>query len=205
MTMTAAAPRSARVAAPRAAALTAAAGCTLLLLRPAVVAHVAHPAAALVALFLALAAVGMGWPSTPSRLLVRQFRISEPTHQKSFGVGPVILAVGIAAFAVGRVLSSGHPPTRAVGLALAANSLAAVAEEAFFRRFLFGLLEPYGAGLAIAGSAVLFAVVHVTVYGLWVLPVDLAAGALLSWQRWATGSWTVPAVTHVIANVLVVV
>lgn len=50
----------------------------------------------------------------------------------------------------------------------------------------------------------LFAVVHVTVYGAWVLPLDLAAGLVLSWQRWATGSWGVPAVTHVVANLLVV-
>jgi hypothetical protein len=46
--------------------------------------------------------------------------------------------------------------------------------------------------------------VHVTVYGAWVLPIDVAAGAILSWQRWATGSWAVPAITHVVANVLVV-
>jgi len=56
----------------------------------------------------------------------------------------------------------------------------------------------------LAGSAVLFAAVHVTVYGLWVLPLDLAAGLLLGWQRRATGSWAVPAVTHAVANLLVV-
>jgi hypothetical protein len=38
-----------------------------------------------------------------------------------------------------------------------------------------------------------------------VLPIDLAAGLVLSWQRWASGSWRVPAVTHVLANVLVVI
>ena len=54
------------------------------------------------------------------------------------------------------------------------------------------------------GSALLFALVHVTVYGWWVLPIDLAAGLVLSWQRWATVSWTVPPVTHLLANLLVV-
>jgi membrane protease YdiL (CAAX protease family) len=44
----------------------------------------------------------------------------------------------------------------------------------------------------------------VTVYGWWVLPIDIAAGLVLAWQRWATGSWKVPAVTHVLANLLVV-
>jgi hypothetical protein len=47
--------------------------------------------------------------------------------------------------------------------------------------------------------------VHVTVYGAWVLPIDVAAGLLFGWQRWATNSWSVPAATHVLANVLVVV
>jgi membrane protease YdiL (CAAX protease family) len=37
-----------------------------------------------------------------------------------------------------------------------------------------------------------------------VLPLDLAAGLLLGWQRQATGSWAVPAATHVVANLLVV-
>jgi membrane protease YdiL (CAAX protease family) len=59
--------------------------------------------------------------------------------------------------------------------------------------------------LAGLGSAALFAIAHVTVYGWWVLPLDLAAGLVLAWQRWASGSWAVPAVTHVVANLLVVI
>jgi hypothetical protein len=30
------------------------------------------------------------------------------------------------------------------------------------------------------------------------------AGLLLSWQRFASGRWTVPAVTHAVANLLAV-
>ena len=87
---------------------------------------------------------------------------------------------------------------------VAANSLAAVAEEAFFRRLCFALLLPAGAAWAVVGSAVLFAVVHLTTYGAWVLPLDLAAGLVFGWQRLASRSWRVPAVTHVIVNLLVV-
>ena len=58
--------------------------------------------------------------------------------------------------------------------------------------------------MAIVGSTVLFAAVHVSIYGIWVLPLDLAAGLLLGWQRATTGSWAAPAITHVIANLLVV-
>lgn len=117
----------------------------------------------------------------------------------------MVAAVGVAAFALGRVIGGGHPPVPFAARFIVLNTLAAVAEEAFFRRLLYGALERHGAALAVAGSTILFALVHVTVYGWWVLPIDLAAGLVLSWQRWATGSWTVPAVTHVVANVLVVI
>ena len=50
----------------------------------------------------------------------------------------------------------------------------------------------------------LFALVHLPAYGVVALPVDLGAGLLLSWQRWASGTWTVPAGTHAFANVLAV-
>jgi hypothetical protein len=42
----------------------------------------------------------------------------------------------------------------------------------------------------------------VTVWGAGVLPLDLAAGLLLSWQRAASGRWAVPAATHTVANLL---
>ena len=51
-------------------------------------------------------------------------------------------------------------------------------------------------------SAAAFAAVHLRGYGVWSLPVNLAAGALFGWQRWATGRWDSSAVTHAIANLL---
>jgi hypothetical protein len=62
----------------------------------------------------------------------------------------------------------------------------------------------FGAVVAIAGSALLFGLVHVPAYGLAALPVDVGAGLLFGWQRWASGTWTVPAATHAFANALVV-
>ena len=191
------------LSAPRAAAVAAFGGCAALVLRPVLLAHLSHPALVLAILFCALALVGIAWPTDLPRLSGREVRIANPTTRKSLGVAVPLLA-GVAAFALGRLVGGGHPPTAQIGVALLGNTLAAVAEEAFFRRFLYGVLAPYGAGVAIGGTAVAFAAVHVTVYGAWVLPIDLAAGALLSWQRWATGTWTLPAATHVIANLLVV-
>ena len=82
---------------------------------------------------------------------------------------------------------------------------AAVAEEALFRRFAYGHLRRFGVPAAIGGSALLFALVHIPSYGLAAFPVDLGAGLLFGWQRWAAGTWTVPAATHAAANLLAVI
>ena len=82
---------------------------------------------------------------------------------------------------------------------------AAVAEEALFRRLAYGRLLRFGVPVAIVGSALTFALLHVPLYGVAVLPIDLGAGLLLSWQRWASGTWTVPAATHAAANLLAVI
>ncbi|MDR7512393.1 MAG: CPBP family glutamic-type intramembrane protease, partial [Armatimonadota bacterium] len=89
--------------------------------------------------------------------------------------------------------------------AVAAALVAAVAEEAFFRRLLYGWLEPLGPIAAIGLAAIAFAAVHVPAWGPAALPVDLAAGVLFGWQRWASGTWTAPAATHVAANLLQVI
>ena len=148
------------------------------------------PTPALVLLFGGLLVLAVAWPVAGA-----------PAPERATAL--IVLGIGVLAFVAGRALAGGHapaPPTfRVLGLA----ALAAIAEEAFFRRLVFDVLTPGGAALSVVGSASLFAVAHVTVYGWWVLPLDLAAGLVLSWQRWASGRWSVPAVTHVIANVLV--
>lgn len=113
-----------------------------------------------------------------------------------------VVFVGMLAFAAVRALNS--TPLLPLGnAATGAGVVAAVAEELFFRRFLYGWwLSRWGAPMAIVGSSLAFAFVHVPLYGLSALPIDLGAGLLLGWQRWATGAWTAPAVTHVAANLL---
>jgi membrane protease YdiL (CAAX protease family) len=169
-------------------------GCAVLVARPLFLDSTVEA----VALFASLLAVGACWPSRVP------FRV-HPTRAIAPETGMVALAIGVTAFALGRVIGGGHPPVPFAARFILLNTLAAIAEEAFFRRLLYGALERHGAALAIGGSTVLFALVHVTVYGWWVLAIDVAAGLVLSWQRWATGSWTVPAATHVVANVLVVI
>ena len=172
---------------PHTAVFAVAAGCAVLVARPLIIDSTTD----VVVLFVAMLMVGVLWP----------LRTADPALR----AWPQIFVLGTAAFFIGRVLGGGHPPIPFAARFIALNTLAAVAEEAFFRRLAFGMLERHGAALAIVGSTVLFALVHVTVYGWWVLPIDLAAGLILSWQRWASGRWSVPAATHVLANVLVVI
>jgi membrane protease YdiL (CAAX protease family) len=177
------------VARPRLALLAGVAGCLLLVARPPLLNATTDARLTLTVLFGLLLVVAVAWPgiSTPSRSMV------------------MVTAVGVIAFAVGRLFGGGQPPAQLTLPIVALGSLAAVAEEAFFRRLVYGALLPNGPAVAVIGSALLFAVVHVTVYGFWVFPLDLAAGLVFGWQRWATGSWRASAVTHVVANLLVVI
>jgi len=116
----------------------------------------------------------------------------------------VPLGVGLLALAFARVAVAPAVPVTATAESAALSVLAAVAEEALFRGAAFRLLQRGGTWTAVVGSAALFALVHVPSYGWPVVPVDFGAGLLLSWQRLASGRWSVPAATHAAANLLAV-
>lgn len=120
---------------------------------------------------------------------------SAPAH-----VWVAFTAAGIAACAV---VGLGSPGVRTTAVGLGASIIAALAEEVVFRRTLYGWLAAHGAAVAIGAGAVAFALVHVPAYGWGVVPIDLGAGIVFGWQRWATGTWTAPAATHVAANLIV--
>jgi membrane protease YdiL (CAAX protease family) len=131
-------------------------------------------------------------------LAVRTVRANGPL---GWGVPLVLGLVGVAGAAVvGGPVADRRVGAVAAGLAL----LAAVAEEALFRKVLYDRLLRFGIVAAVVGSAVVFALVHLPAYGVAAMPVDLGAALLLSWQRYASGRWTVPAVTHAVANLLAV-
>jgi membrane protease YdiL (CAAX protease family) len=173
-------------------------GCGALASRTALAAATPHPTSVLVAMFCVLL---IGGAVLPLPAVAVDAPVADASGRARVSV--VVAIVGVAAFAIGRALVGGHAPMAFTGYAVATSTLAAVAEELWFRRLCYGLLLPAGPAFAICGSTVLFAVVHVATYGWWVLPLDLAAGALLGWQRSVSGSWAAPAVTHVIANLLV--
>ncbi len=173
------------------ATLAVIAGIALLLARPAVAAAPGG-AALVVAILVGLTAMSVAAPIAPSIRL-------------EASLAPLlVLVIGVVAVVATWLLPGARIPLPATGTAALSNSLAAVAEEAFFRRLMYGRLAPAGPVLAVVGSAVFFALIHIPLYGVAVFWVDLGAGLLFGWQRWASGRWDVPAATHVAANLLAV-
>jgi membrane protease YdiL (CAAX protease family) len=131
--------------------------------------------------------------------------ISVPVGRDRAHLSPLVgLLFGVAAVVATAWVAGPSNPSPWSAAALPLSLLAAVAEEALFRRVAYARLERFGAVVAVAGSALLFGMVHVPAYGLAALPVDIGAGLLFGWQRWASGTWTVPAATHAFANALVI-
>lgn len=117
---------------------------------------------------------------------------------------PIVLGLGLVSIAISAIVAGSPVPALWTSAALPLSLLAAVAEEALFRRVLYARLLRLGAVAAITITAVVFAVVHLPAYGTAAIPVDLGAGLLFGWQRWASGTWTAPALTHGAANLLAV-
>jgi membrane protease YdiL (CAAX protease family) len=211
-----------------------AASLAFLLLRPALGAARTYAVPLLAAGYLAMAAAALAADAGDGAALrgARASRGAWPRPDATPPLGRVLpLGVGLAAVAAAGVVAGPAPPQRVGAAAAGLALLAAVAEEALFRRLLYARLiglarrldarpDPrqrtaldrnararsarYGTVVAVLGSAALFALVHLPAYGTAALPVDLGAGLLLSWQRFASGRWTVPAVTHAAANLLAV-
>ncbi|MDQ3877444.1 MAG: CPBP family intramembrane metalloprotease [Actinomycetota bacterium] len=115
------------------------------------------------------------------------------------------IALGAAALLTSTALSVPIPARVLAITTLLLGTAAAVSEEALFRGLLYRRFERFGATVAVVVSAVIFAAIHIPLYGTSAWWVDLAAGLLFGWQRWATGSWGASAATHAFANVLAVV
>ena len=83
----------------------------------------------------------------------------------------------------------------------AVTILVATAEEVVLRGALFRALAD-GAGwiAALLGTSILFAVLHVPLYGWHVVPLDLGVGLFLGGLRLLTGGTVAPAVAHAVAD-----
>jgi membrane protease YdiL (CAAX protease family) len=79
--------------------------------------------------------------------------------------------------------------------------LVATAEELVLRGALFDATEhAWGAGVAVVATSLLFALIHVPLYGWHIVPLDLGVGLVLGGLRLVTGGVTAPAAAHAIAD-----
>ncbi len=154
-----------------------------------------RPSRGAMAVTVAVGLIGIIVPLAPQRK--RQTLIPR-TRSSSWWIA---LLLGMAAMVAVAMLPEAFSVPVGRSLVLA-SVVAAVGEEAFFRRLTYGWLARWGDALAISVTAAAFALVHVPAYGPQVLPIDFAAGLLFGWQRWMTGGWSAPALTHVTANLL---
>jgi membrane protease YdiL (CAAX protease family) len=159
---------------------------------------------------LALAARGVGYGATLVTATVGAAALLVPVAGAAAagasGTGRswwvAVAGIGVLAFAA--VRATALPiNTAAGGWTAGAATVAAITEEAFFRKLAYGWLERWGGPLvAVCGAALLFGAVHVPLYGTSAFPIDVGAGVLFGWQRWATKGWAASAATHVAANLL---
>jgi uncharacterized protein len=181
-----------------------------------------EPAAALFALLMLAAAGLAGWRPGRSRLTAGPGggpRMTAgpgggPRMTAGPGGGPRMAAglawgvLGAAGLVAGPAVLSLVSSRPAVGFPAAGFPLwavvvsgVAVAEEVLLRGALFAAVEEYaGTRAALVVTAVVFALVHVPLYGLTALPLDLAAGLWLGGLRIASGGVLAPASAHVIAD-----
>ena len=118
----------------------------------------------------------------------------------AIGAGGGAVLVGLA-LATRSGPIPGLSPAASFGPWAAATILVATAEELVLRGVLFeGLERGLGVTIAVIVTAVLFAVMHVPLYGWHVVPLDLGVGLWLAGLRLATGGVAAPAIAHTVAD-----
>lgn len=126
-------------------------------------------------------------------------------------IRPEAIAIGLAGAAVLVGLAIGA--SRLAGLPLRVvpqtdfawwaliTILVASAEELILRGVLFDAIgEAAGIGAAIVVTSLLFALIHVPLYGWHVVPLDFGVGIFLAGLRLASGSVAAPALAHIVAD-----
>ncbi len=83
-----------------------------------------------------------------------------------------------------------------------ATCLVAAGEEVVLRGVLFDALAARsGPAAAVGATSVVFALMHVPLYGWQVIPLDLGAGLWFAGLRLLTGGAAAPAIAHAVADV----
>lgn len=148
------------------------------------------PAGVVFALALLALAAGAGW------------RLGRPSPA-AVGVGVAGGLVLVAAWLTARTGAAVDlaPMNTAIAVWTPVVALIAVAEEVVLRGVLFNAVRGWGGdGSALAATTILFAAMHVPLYGVGALPLDLAVGLLLGGLRVVSGGVLAPAIAHVLAD-----
>ena len=147
------------------------------------------PAGAIFAIaLLALAAVS-GW--RPGKLRLRSLAAG--------GAGAAVLCLPVLVRHGGTLTSAGTPAAWLGWAPLVVT--VAVAEEIVLRGALFDAVEAWaGPVAAVSAGSLLFALLHLPLYGAGALPLDAAVGVWLGCLRVTTGGVAAPAVAHALAD-----
>jgi len=211
-------PASDRTPEKRTSAIWAVAGTGLAMLLAAVVLRLPIPGSiGGLSRGLLLACVEIGVALLAARLMVGSVReglaLHAPPSRASMWLLVAVLCAAVlhplARLAMEIVPASGRAPIETFiswpsgALAFAALGMSVpLAEELFFRGFVFGSLSPLGKPVAFVGTVILFTSVHAQqAWGNWgaLLAVTIT-GIVLTALRAATGSTLVPAVAHLLYN-----
>lgn len=131
-----------------------------------------------------------------------------PARPWSVPGGPLVAGLAAGLVLVGLALAPRWPgpwvafnPAGSFAPWAVVTVLVAVAEEVILRGVLFEAVEESGGVvLALLVSSVVFALIHVPLYGWHVVPLDLGVGLFLGGLRVLTGGITATATAHVVAD-----
>ena len=152
----------------------------------------------------AAGAIAIGWAFGGALLAVALGGGRRPASARpsSIAIGVVGGAVLVLMAAVTRaVVAPSLAPAVEFGPWAAVTVLVAGAEEVVLRGALFDALDrTLGVAGAVLLTCVVFALMHVPLYGWHVVPLDLGVGLWLAGLRLASGGIAAPAMAHVIAD-----
>lgn len=118
------------------------------------------------------------------------------------GLGGAVVLVGLA---IGASRLAGLPlrvvPQTDFASWALITILVASAEELILRGILFDAIgEAAGIAAAVVVTSLVFALIHVPLYGWHVVPLDIGVGVFLAGLRLASGSVAAPAIAHIMAD-----
>ena len=129
----------------------------------------------------------------------RLTRISWPGVAIGAAGGAALLALSLLGVAG---LFGARAPASTLAWWVPLVTLVAAVEEMVFRGVLFDAVRDHSNDVvAIAVTALLFAAIHLPLYGAGAFPIDLSVGVFLGCLRVGSGGVTAPLVAHVLADV----